>query len=53
MANETVTFAKAHNYGGHQFAVGDKLELPAARAKLLRASGALEVKKAPKKKGDE
>lgn len=50
MTEKTVTFAKKHVYGGHTFVEGDKLTLPAKRAKTLPK----DVLKAPaKKKGDD
>lgn len=47
---KTVTFAKDHNYGGHAFKKGEKLQLPETRAKTLEKAGVLE--KAKKKKDE-
>ncbi|MGC1497293.1 MAG: hypothetical protein WA790_15900 [Sulfitobacter sp.] len=41
----TVTFGKKHIYGGHTFFEGDKLTLPASKAKALKSAGALKVDK--------
>lgn len=45
MKDATVTFGKKHVYGGHTFFAGDKLTLPAAKAKQLKAAGALKSEK--------
>ena len=49
----TVTFGKDHIYGGHTFVAGDKLTLPAGKAKALKDVGALKADKKPEKKVDD
>lgn len=51
MKTKVVTFAKPHFYSGQYYKVGDKLDLPEARAKMLEAAGVLDSK--GNKKGSE
>lgn len=47
---KTVEFTKDHQYGGHHFEKGDKLELPDDRAELLVKAKAAKL---PKAKADD